>query len=291
VSVIIPALNEERNLPHVAERIPADIDEIVVIDGGSHDNTVAVARDLWPDGIHIRQTRKGKGNALSCGFAAATGDILVMIDADGSTDPGEIPRFVASLVAGADFAKGSRFIEGGASDDITAIRRIGNWGLNTMVNILFGTRYTDLCYGYNAFWRRCLDAIELPDIDATEHQWGDGFEIETLMNVRVAARGLTIREVFSHEYNRIHGASNLNAVRDGIRILRTIRQELRLRRHRSRHAPAIDANVVDIAAVMDAHERSGVSRRRLSRKRAGARGRRSTTSSRSDDGRPQEQAL
>ena len=225
VSVIIPALNEARNLPHVAAGMPAGIDEIVVVDGGSQDDTVAVAQRLWPDAIHIRQTRKGKGNALTCGFAVATGDIIVAIDADGSTDPAEIPRFVSALVAGADFAKGSRFIDGGGSHDITRIRRAGNWCLNALVNVLFSTKYTDLCYGYNAFWRRCLDVIDLPDIDSLDSQWGDGFEIETMVNVRVVARGLTIAEVHSHEANRIHGESNLNAVRDGLRVLRTIVSE------------------------------------------------------------------
>jgi glycosyltransferase involved in cell wall biosynthesis len=225
VSVIVPALNEERNLSYVAAQMPADIDEIVFVDGGSKDNTVAVARELWPDGIHLRQTRKGKGNALSCGFAAATGDIIVMIDADGSTDPAEIPQFVGALVAGADFAKGSRFIQGGGSADITKIRRLGNWGLNFLVNILFGTKYTDLCYGYNAFWARCLGSIDLPDVNAEDAQWGDGFEIETLINVRVAADGMSIAEVCSYESHRIHGVSNLNAVTDGLRILRTIGYE------------------------------------------------------------------
>lgn len=230
VSVIIPALNEARNLPHVARRMPADIDEIVFVDGGSDDDTVAVAKLLWPDAVHIGQTRRGKGNALSCGFAAASGDIIVMIDADGSTDPAEIPRFIGALTAGADFAKGSRFIQGGGSDDITRIRRAGNWGLNALVNILFSTRYTDLCYGYNAFWRHCLDPISLPGNAGREPQWGDGFEIETLINVRVAAHGLKIAEVHSHESARIHGVSNLNAVRDGLRVLRTIRSEFRAHR-------------------------------------------------------------
>lgn len=222
VSVIVPALNEARNLPHVARRMPADIDEIVVVDGGSKDDTVAVAKELWPDAVHIKQTRRGKGNALACGFNAASGDVIVAIDADGSTDPAEIPRFVAALLDGADFAKGSRFIAGGGSDDITRLRRAGNWGLNALVNVLFAASYTDLCYGYNAFWRYCLDVIDLPDTETLDPQWGDGFEIETMVNVRAVARGLTIAEVHSLEADRIHGESNLNAVRDGLRVLRTI---------------------------------------------------------------------
>src|ERR1700682_340887 len=162
VSVVIPALNEERNLSHLAARMPGDIDEIIFVNGNSVDNTAEVARALWPTGIHIAQTRTGKGNALACGFAAASGDIIVMIDADGSTDPVEIPHYVGALIAGADFAKGSRFIQGGGSADITKFRRLGNWGLNALVNVLFATKYTDLCYGYNAFWRHCLNAMRLP---------------------------------------------------------------------------------------------------------------------------------
>lgn len=232
ISVVIPALNEERNLSYIASRLPHDVDEVVFVDGGSLDNTVAVARELWPAGVHLVQTRKGKGNALACGFAAASGDIIVMIDADGSTDPAEIPRFVGALISGKDFAKGSRFVQGGGSSDITRTRRLGNWGLNTLVNVLFATKYTDLCYGYNAFWSDCLDVMDLPDPGIERPQWGDGFEIESLINVRVAASGMQIAEVSSYELDRIHGASNLNAVSDGLRILWTILQEFKQARRR-----------------------------------------------------------
>jgi glycosyltransferase involved in cell wall biosynthesis len=225
VSVVIPGLNEERNLPVVAAHMPDGIDEIVFVNGDSQDNTAEVARELWPGGVHVRQTRKGKGNALACGFAAASSDIIVMIDADGSTDPAEIPRFVDALTSGADFAKGSRFLRGGGSTDITRFRSLGNRHLNGLVNILFATHYTDLCYGYNAFWRHCLEAMYLPDVNATAPQWGDGFEIETLINVRLAVRGVKIVEVASHESNRIHGRSNLNPIADGLRILSTIERE------------------------------------------------------------------
>ncbi|MFV2010446.1 MULTISPECIES: glycosyltransferase family 2 protein [unclassified Micromonospora] len=243
VTVVIPTINEERNLPHVFARLPRDVDEVVVVDGGSVDRTVQVARELWPTVRIVRQTRTGKGNALACGFAAATSDIVVMIDADGSTDPAEIPRFVAALLAGADFAKGSRFRAGGGSHDITPLRRLGNEGLNGMVNLLFGTRFTDLCYGYNAFWRRVVPALDLPDPTTPGPAdggklWGDGFEIETLINVRVAAHGMRITEVPSIEHLRIHGESNLDTVRDGTRVLRTILSEFgrerRLRRTRRR---------------------------------------------------------
>ncbi|MDF2712042.1 MAG: glycosyltransferase, partial [Nonomuraea muscovyensis] len=154
--------------------------------------------------------------ALIEGFAAARGDIIVMIDADGSTDGREIYSFVKALLDGADFAKGSRYAPGGGSDDISRLRSLGNVALTGLTNLLYGTRYTDLCYGYNAFWARHLDAMALDC---------DGFEIETLMNVRAAQAGLAIAEVPSHERTRIHGESNLHAVRDGWRVLKTIFRE------------------------------------------------------------------
>jgi glycosyltransferase involved in cell wall biosynthesis len=216
VSVVIPTLNEAENLPHVFPRLPEGLHEVIVVDGRSTDETVEVARRLRPDVRILIQDGKGKGNALAAGFAAATGDIFVMLDADGSTDAAEIPRFVSALCNGADFVKGSRFAQGGASSDITFTRRLGNRWLNALVNTLYGTSYTDLCYGYNAFWARCLPYMR---VDC------DGFEVETLINVRIAKGGLVIHEVPSYERDRIHGSSNLRAVRDGSRVLRTIALE------------------------------------------------------------------
>ena len=197
VSVVIPTYNEARNLPHVLPRLPADLHEVILVDGRSVDDTVEVARALRSDVKIVMQNRIGKGNAMACGFAAVTGDIVVMLDADGSADPEEISRFVAALVGGADFAKGSRFTAGGGSSDITAVRAWGNRWLNRTANVLFGTRYTDLCYGYNAFWRHCLDSLELDPRagDRGGKQWGDGFEIENIINTRIAKARLVIAEV------------------------------------------------------------------------------------------------
>jgi glycosyltransferase involved in cell wall biosynthesis len=224
VSVVVPTYNEAKNLPHVFSRLPAGLYEVIVVDGRSVDDTVAVARALRPDVRIVSQNRCGKGNALACGFESATGDIIVMLDADCSADPGEIPRYVAALVAGADFAKGTRFAHGGGSDDITPTRAWGNHWLNCAVNVLFGTRYTDLCYGYNAFWIHCLPVLELDATNrgSTNRLWGDGFEIETIINTRVAKAGLTIAEVPSYEARRLHGQSNLNTWRDGVRVLRAL---------------------------------------------------------------------
>jgi glycosyltransferase involved in cell wall biosynthesis len=217
----MPTLDEAPNLPHVIPRLPKWIDELIVVDGYSTDNTVAVAQELFPAVRVLYQSGQGKGDALKCGIEAARADIVVTLDADGSAAPEEIPRFVHALAQGADLAKGSRCLQGGGSDDLTLLRRTGNRALTLLVNVLFGTRYSDLCYGYNALWKRRAAVI---DIDV------DGFEVETLVALRAARARLKVVEVPSWEARRIHGGSNLNALRDGWRILKLIVGERTLRR-------------------------------------------------------------
>jgi glycosyltransferase involved in cell wall biosynthesis len=228
VSVVIPTLNEERNLPGVIARLPEWIHELILVDACSTDDTVETARRLWPDVRVVEQRRRGKGDALALGFAAATGDIVVTLDGDGSTDPAEIPRFVAALVAGADMAKGSRFVPGGGSDDLTRARRMGAHSLTAVFNRVHGTSYTDLCYGYNAFWRDCLGQIVT----------ARGFEVEASMHVSAARAGLEVTEVPSFEHARVHGASHLRTFRDGIRVLAAIVVERPRRRARPQPEPA-----------------------------------------------------
>lgn len=229
VSLVIPAKNEARNLEVVLPELPV-VDQVVVVDGHSLDDTVDVARRLVPGAVIVQQTRRGKGNALACGFFVARGDIIVMFDADGSADPAEIPRFVETLLDGADFVKGSRALIGGGSVDITPVRRLGNRALSRTMNVAFHTHFTELCYGYNAFWRDILPELALPDprVRASrdgDMAWGDGFEIETLLNCRAAAARLRVVEIPSVERRRIFGDSNLSATQDGLRVLRTIGME------------------------------------------------------------------
>jgi hypothetical protein len=239
VSVVVPTYNEAANLPHVFALIPKAVFEVIVVDGLSTDGTIEVAQALWPDVRIVRQNRRGKGNAMACGFAEVRGDVVVMLDADGSADPREIPQFVEALVRGADFAKGTRFASGGGSSDITATRRWGNRMLNRAANMLFDTHYTDLCYGYNAFWTHCLPALELDASGKTQDRelWGDGFEIETIINTRIAKAGLSIVEVPSYEFDRIHGESNLNTWRDGFRVLLALLVERTSRRGKRSPVP------------------------------------------------------
>lgn len=216
VSLIIPTLNEAENLRWLLPRLPRWVYEVVIIDGRSTDNTVEVARQLYPNVRIVLEKRPGKGAALTAGFEAARGDICVMLDADGSMDPEEIILFVSALMSGADFVKGSRFIQGAGTVDMTLIRMLGNWGLTQAVRLLFGGSFSDLCYGYIGFWTKHLDVLRSDN---------PGFEIETALNIKALQNRLKIVEVASFESHRIHGESNLRALSDGWRILKTIFRE------------------------------------------------------------------
>ena len=216
VSLVIPTKNEARNLAWVLGEIPDCVDEVVMVDGGSVDATRMMASICRPDVRIVTQSGRGKGDALRTGFEACTSDIVVMIDADGSMSAREIPHFLHFLNHGYDFVKGSRFIAGGGSLDITPFRRAGNWGLLHLVNALYDANLTDLCYGFCAFHRRFLEMLDLT---------ADGFDIEAQMTVHALQAGLRIAEVPSLELPRRSGRSNLHAIRDGKLVLRTILQD------------------------------------------------------------------
>jgi glycosyltransferase involved in cell wall biosynthesis len=217
VSIVIPAHNEAMNLQYVLPRIPGWVHEVILVNDHSTDDTVEVASKLLP-AIRVVHTEhgRGKGTALQVGFAAATGDIIVMMDADGSSDPGELPRFVQALLSGAYLAKGSRFIGDGGSSDITPLRLFGSRVLIWIANLLFGMHFTDMFCGMNAFWKDCLDFF---DIDCP------GFEIEAQLHLRICKANLEIAEVPSFEHARIYGDSKFSVVKDGWRVLRMIVQE------------------------------------------------------------------
>jgi len=213
ITAVIPARNEEKNLPFVLPLIPPMVDELLLVDGVSSDRTNEVAKELRPDIKIVKQTGRGKGNALRCGFEKASGDFIIMIDADGSMDPAEIPAFIEPLLQGYDVVKGSRFLPGGGTTDMEGHRKFGNKVFLTLVNILFRGKYSDLCYGYMAFKKDALRKIELES---------DGFEIETELNVKVLKTGLKVKEVPSFEKKRISGSGSLRAWQDGKRIIGTI---------------------------------------------------------------------
>jgi len=217
ISVVVPAHNEARNLPYVLPLIPDWVHEVILVNDHSTDDTAEVAREVLPT-IRVVNTqhRRGKGVALQTGFAAATGDIIVMMDADGSSDPREMPRFIEVLLAGAYFAKGSRFIGDGGSADITHLRRFGSRVLISIANRLFKMQSTDMFCGLNAFWKDCLNFFE---IDC------NGFDVEMLIHLRACKANLEVVEVPSYEHSRIHGTSHFLTVKDGWRVLKMIMQE------------------------------------------------------------------
>ncbi|MFZ5645019.1 MAG: glycosyltransferase family 2 protein [Bacillota bacterium] len=214
ITILLCTLNEEKNLPHVLPRLPSFAHEVLIVDGHSTDNTVKLAKKLLPKACVIFQPGRGKGDALRYGIKKAKGDIIVMLDADGSMAPEEIPRFITPLLDGCDFVKGSRFLSGGGTVDMSRHRVFGNWVFTTLTNVFYRSNYTDLCYGYNAFYKEKF----LKNIDIE----GNGFEIETEMNIKAWKSKLKVAEVPSFEDRRIHGEGNLRSFGDGKRILITI---------------------------------------------------------------------
>ena len=205
ISVIICTLNEEENLPHVLPKIPEWVDEILLVDGHSTDKTVEVAKKLCPDICILYQPGKGKGDALKYGIKQTSGDIIVTLDADGETNPEDIPRFIKPLLDGYDFAKGSRLAHGHPAN-MPIHRRFGNWVLVTTANLLFDTKYTDVCSGYNAFWRSAFLRLQLTY---------DGFEMEQEMLVKATKTDLRIVEVNHHYEKRLGGNSKVSDIKQG----------------------------------------------------------------------------
>lgn len=216
VTVVIPALNEERNIAQVIRELKhIGFSDILVIDGNSRDETARIAKEL---GVNlIFQNGHGKGSALRqvFGYGAFKGDVVIMMDADGSMKPDELLSFVEALDPQIDVVKGSRFMRGGYSEDMTFVRRVGNLMFVALANLLIRTRYTDLCYGFAAFRREAIERL-------CPHLKSKNFEIEAEIFTKSRKLGLNVAEVPSIELRRKNGKSNLKAVTDGFLILRTI---------------------------------------------------------------------
>jgi glycosyltransferase involved in cell wall biosynthesis len=214
ITVLICTLNEEENLQHVLPRIPKWIGEVLLVDGHSTDRTVEVARQVCPNIRVLYQPGRGKGDALKYGIQQASGDIIITLDADGATDPVEIPRFIEPLLDGYDFAKGSRFLN--SNHNMPIHRKFGNWILVSTANALYGTRYTDICSGYNAFWKTAIKKVDLSS---------NGFQMEQEMNVRIKKAGLKVTEVACCDRGRLGGVSKTQDFRQGLIDLVTMIRE------------------------------------------------------------------
>ena len=216
VTVVICTLNEEQTVSHVLEKIPSFVTDVLIVDGNSNDNTVKVVREAYPSVRITTQPGKGKGDAIRHGIRESKGQIIVTLDADGSMDPADIIKFVKSLTQGSDFAKGSRFLPGVKTDDMPRHRLFGNWVFTTLTNILFRSKYTDITYGFNAFWKEKVRNI---------HVRSDGFEEVVEWNINIHRYGLKVIEVAVDEYERLDGEAKLRSFHDGARILKTILRE------------------------------------------------------------------
>lgn len=215
ITALICTLNEADNITHVLSEMPPFVYEVVLVDGRSHDNTVEIARRIFPGVRLFCQPRKGKDDALMYGIEKAKGDIIVALDADGSTKPEEMPRFIAPLLKGYDFAKGSRFL-GSSPLNMPWHRKLANRVFVVIANILFGTKFTDLCSGYNAFWKSAFTRIRLEDCN---------WRYEPKIILRALAADLKMVEVGHFDKGRISGKSKLPDLRQGLNVLKTILEE------------------------------------------------------------------
>ena len=219
VSIIIPTKDEEKNLRIVMNNIRKFFRkrhytyEIIIVDKYSTDNTVKIskkyrARVLYDD--------LGKGSAIRKGLNAAKGNIIITMDADCSHIPQEIGLLVEGIECGFDICMGSRFIQGGGTEDMPWYRRAGNKFFVSLVNLLWGMHYSDLCYGYRSFKKSCIKKLDLKS---------NGFGIETEIAIHASKNRLRVLEVPSFEKNRFHGSGNLRTFKDGWLILKTIFRE------------------------------------------------------------------
>ncbi len=219
ISVVIPTLNEERNIRKAIDGIKTALNgfsfEIIVVDKYSKDKTTKYAK---AKGARLIYTGGGKGYALRRGFEAAKGKIIISMDADLSNKPGEIKLIVVGIETGYDICMGSRFIIGGGSEDMSLLRKFGNKFFVGMVNLIYHSNYSDMCYGYRGFRKSVIKKLKLKS---------DGFGIETEINIRAKKVGLRILEVPSFEKMRGYGRSNLRTFRDGYMILKTIFSNIR----------------------------------------------------------------
>jgi glycosyltransferase involved in cell wall biosynthesis len=239
VSVIVPTRNEAKNLeivlPAIAAVRPA-VHEIIVVDGNSTDGSIDVARRVLPSVKRSPRPARARATRWRAGSPPPPGDVVVMFDADGSPTRPRSPRSWPRSSRAPTSPRAAASHPAAAATTSPCCAAAATRGLNGVANTLFGTAYSDLCYGYNAFWADLLPLLDLPPIEAPATAagmlWGDGFEIETVLNCRVAAAGLRITEVPSVERQRMFGETNLRTFADGARVLRTLIAEHRRARTR-----------------------------------------------------------
>ncbi len=220
ISVVIPTWNEEKNLPIVLKDVKNYFKkekysyEILIVDKYSTDNTVKIAKRF---GAKILYDSGGKGSALRKGMKHAKGDIIITMDADCSNAAKEFGLLIEGIKCGFDICMGSRFIQGGGTEDMPWYRKLGNKFFVFLVNLFWRMNYSDLCYGYRSFSKRAIKKLKLES---------DGFGIETEISIKAAKKKLKVLEVPSYEKARKYGKGKLRTFRDGFIILRRIIKEM-----------------------------------------------------------------
>lgn len=215
VSLLIPTRNEEGCIGQVLKEVNKKIvDEIIIIDGKSEDNTVNEAKhELRSQDKVIIQKNSGYGDAFIEGFEASKGDIIIMMDGDGSHDPKTIQNLIKKVEQGYEYVMASRYTKGGKSEDDTLLRFTGNKVFTWLTNVVHGTSVTDSLYLYTAITREGFKKLDLSS---------PGFEFCTEIIVKAHRAGLKFAEIPAIERPRIAGRSKVNAFWHGLKILRMI---------------------------------------------------------------------
>jgi len=212
VSLVIPTRNEASSLERTVREIPAgSVDEIIVSDGHSTDGTLEVARSLGC--IAIIQEGKGYGLGIRTGIKKAKGDVIIIMDADGSANPADIPKLVQKVKEGYDVGWASRYINRGKTADDTWLRYFGNKFFTFLTGFIHGLKVADILYMFAAFRKEIIDKIELES---------PGFEFCIELPVKAHKIGARFGEVSCIERKRMGDETKVNDLIDGYKILKSI---------------------------------------------------------------------
>lgn len=209
VSAVIPTLNEAGNIGQVLNDIPKNlVNEILVVDGFSTDGTPEIVKNMGH--TVIMQKERGYGSGFITGIKAAQGDVIVLMDGDGSQNPKDIPLLLDKIKEGYDFVLASRYTKQSCSKDDTLIRYIGNKLFTWLTNTIHGMEISDSLYLFAAFQKRVLDRLDLKR---------NNFEFCVEVPIKAYRAGFRFCEVPSTERKRKEGRSKVNAFIHGLRIM------------------------------------------------------------------------
>ena len=218
LSIIIPCYNERESLPVILEKVknaPIENKEIIIVEDLSTDGTREFIREnieSQVDKVIYHEKNTGKGGALATGFKAATGDVVIIQDADMVYDPDEYPLVVGPIFEGrAEVVYGSRFMNQKAKGYV--LNRLANKGLTFLSNLMTHQRLTDMETCYNAFRREIIQSIEIEE---------KRFGFEPEITAKIAKRKIKIMEVPISYYPRSNAEGKKIGFSDGIRALHCI---------------------------------------------------------------------